>query len=282
MLSVRRRIVIVCVRAVITEDQVGKLDEMGFDELAAKERELERLQRLMVSRRLLDTFYPEDGRLSRHAYPKHMAFFAAGVEYRERMCCAANRVGKTLGIGGYETTLHLTGLYPSWWVGRRFGKPVKAWVAGKTNETTRDIVQTKLFGNVLQGARKSVDGTGLIPHDCIGEMAWKQGVTDLLDHVKVRHASGGLSMVGIKAYQQGRGSFEGTEQDVVWLDEEPPMDIYGECLIRTMTTDGMIMLTFTPLEGWSEVVMSYFEACGMGRGPGPAVATVGISEHSDQ
>ena len=57
-----------------------------------------------------------------------------------------------------------------------------------------------------------------------------------------------------------RGAFEGTEQDVVWLDEEPPLDVYVECLVRTMTTDGLVMVTFTPLEGMSDVVMSFLES----------------------
>ncbi len=38
------------------------------------------------------------------------------------------------------------------------------------------------------------------------------------------------------------------------------MDVYGECLIRTATTDGIIMLTFTPLGGLSDVVMSFLPA----------------------
>jgi len=57
-----------------------------------------------------------------------------------------------------------------------------------------------------------------------------------------------------------RGAFEGTEQDVVWLDEEPPLDVYVECLVRTMTTGGLVLVTFTPLEGMSEVVMSFLES----------------------
>jgi phage terminase large subunit-like protein len=66
-----------------------------------------------------------------------------------------------------------------------------------------------------------------------------------------------LETLGLKSYQQGRGSFEGTSLHVIWLDEEPPVDVYGECLIRTATTNGIIMLTFTPLEGLSDVVMSF-------------------------
>jgi len=41
------------------------------------------------------------------------------------------------------------------------------------------------------------------------------------------------------------------------LDEEPPLDIYTESLLRTMTNDGMVMLTFTPLLGMSETVMAF-------------------------
>lgn len=211
-------------------------------------------------RRKLFTYYPDSGPLRRELYPKHMAFFRAGKEHRERLMLAANRVGKTEGMGGYETALHLTGRYPNWWEGRRFDKPIRAWAAGKTNETTRDIIQTKLFGRVRRdGQSKAFEGTGLVPGEDIGAITWKQGVADLADTIQVRHQSGEWSVLGMKAYQQGRGSFEGTEQDLVWLDEEPPMDVYTEALIRTMTTNGMVILTFTPLEGMSDVVMSFLE-----------------------
>lgn len=171
---------------------------------------------------------------------------------------AGNRIGKSEGAGGYETTLHLTGLYPDWWEGRRFDHPVKWWAAGKTNETTRDIVQAKLLGSITyDGPRKSFRGDWLIPADTIGSVTWKQGVSDLADTIKIKHVSGGWSELGLKSYQQGRGSFEGTERHGIWLDEEPPVDVYGECLIRTATTGGIVMLTFTPLDGLSDTVMSF-------------------------
>ena len=224
-------------------------------------------------RRKLWTYYPDEGPLRRELYAKHLAFFAAGAEHRERLMLAANRVGKTEGIGGYETALHLTGEYPTWWTGRRFNHPVRWWAAGRTNETTRDIVQAKLLGPIehVEG-RKSFAGTGLIPGDAIGDGSWKAGLSDLADRVAVKHVSGEWSSLGIKSYQQGRGSFEGTEQDGIWLDEEPPMDVYGECLIRTMTTDGMLLLTFTPMEGMSEVVLSFLEN---GKIPGADAENVG-------
>lgn len=212
------------------------------------------------NRRRLHTYYPDAGPLRRELYPRHLEFFRAGSKHRERLMLAANRVGKTEGIGGYESALHLTGRYPSWWDGRRFDRPVRWWAAGKTNETTRDIVQAKLLGPVgWEGSRKGFAGTGLVPGDDIGDASWKAGVPDLADRVQVKHSSGGWSQLGLKSYQQGRGSFEGTEQDGVWLDEEPPLEVYTECLIRTMTTDGMMILTFTPLEGMSDVVMAFLK-----------------------
>lgn len=198
----------------------------------------------------------------RQLYPKHMEFFKAGSIYRERCFRAANRVGKTESGGGYELTCHLTGLYPYWWEGRKFDRPVRAWAAGKTNETTRDILQRKLLGQIrFEGQRKVMDGTGVIPGHLLDYPSWKQGIPDLVDTIMVKHVpSGGWSTLGIKSYKQGRGSFEGTEQDVIWLDEEPEMKIYGECIIRTATTNGIIMLTFTPLEGMSEVVLQFMPA----------------------
>lgn len=217
---------------------------------------LEEKQR-RLSRRKLFSYYPEVGPLRRELYPKHLEFFRVGAQYRERCFMAANRIGKTEGAGGYETALHLTGQYPHWWEGKRFDHPVSGWAAGKTNETTRDIVQAKLFGAVNGTNPKGVTGTGLIPGDAIGAITWKQGVPDLIDTVQIKHKSGGWSTLGLKSYQQGRGSFEGTEKHFVWLDEEPDIEIYGECVIRTATVDGIVYMTFTPLDGMTQTVMQF-------------------------
>ena len=168
----------------------------------------------------------------------------------------------TFSAGGFETACHLTGDYPHWWPGKRFRHPIRAWACGKTNETTRDIVQTTLLGDIeYRGSRKLVDGSGVIPKETVGsgpgQVTWKQGVADLIDTIRIRHVSGGWSKLGLKSYQQGRGAFEGTAQHVIWDDEEPPMDVYGEQIIRTATTKGILMLTFTPLEGMSDVVQQF-------------------------
>jgi len=200
----------------------------------------------------INLYYPDEGILARKHYAKHLQFFKAGAKYPERCIMAANRVGKSEGIGAYETTLHATGIYPSWWNGKRFNKPVTCWAAGTTGTTARDIVQFKLLG------QPESRGTGMIPGALIVKTTPKAGgVPNAVDTILVRHISGGLSRIKIKSYAEGRKSFEGTEQDFIWLDEECPLDIYTECLTRTMTTNGHIVLTFTPLAGLTQTVLMF-------------------------
>jgi len=201
--------------------------------------------------RKIATYFPDAGEYRRELYPKHIAYFTAGARYRERLMMAANRIGKTESIGGYEMVLHMTGRYPAWWEGRKFDRPVSAWAAGDTGKTTRDILQMKLLGPPGEF------GTGLIPKADLIKTTAKAGVAEAIEVITVRHATGGESRLTFKSYDQRREAFQGSEQDVIWLDEEPPLDVYTECLLRTMTNNGMTMLTFTPLMGMSETVLSF-------------------------
>jgi phage terminase large subunit-like protein len=167
----------------------------------------------------------------------------------------SHNCGKTL-AGTYEDTLHLTGLYPDWWPGRRFSCPTDGWVAGDTNSTTRDILQRELLGEWDDF------GTGMIPYDCIIDWTRKSGVPDAVDTVLVRHVSGGVSRCQFKAYSEGRKNFQGQCKHWVHFDEECSADVYGEALMRTMVTPGderggLCYLSFTPLSGWSDVVSSF-------------------------
>lgn len=208
------------------------------------------------SGRKLGTYYPETGPLRRELYPKHLEFFRLGATKRERLFLAANRIGKTEGAGGYELTCHLTGRYPAWWQGRKLPRANNWWAAGDTRETVRDILQRKLLG------KPGDFGTGLIPRESIVRTA-PGFIPDAIQAIWVKHESGGVSVVQFKSYDQGREAFQGTEQDGIWLDEEPPQSVYTECLLRTMTNDGMVLLTFTPLRGMSEVVLSFLPGGGV-------------------
>lgn len=177
---------------------------------------------------------------------KQIEFFGAGLQYKERLFMAANRVGKTV-AGAFEATCHLTGRYPIWWEGRRFEHATDG-----TSQTKRDVVQSVLLG-------KST-GQGLIPGELIVNTVAGRSVAGSVETVWVRHISGKDSKLSFKSYEQGRRSFEGEAKDFIWCDEEPPMDVYGEMLVRLMTTKGIAFATLTPLLGMSEVVCSFLES----------------------
>lgn len=206
--------------------------------------------------RVVDLF-PDKGEFRRERYTKHCEFFTAGAYHSERLFMAGNRVGKTE-AGGYELYCHLTGLYPHWWDGRRFDRHVAALAAGDTNQTTRDIIQKKLLGGKYG---TDLWGTGIIPKHLLGKPTIKPGVSDAYDSVPVKHTSGEWSILKLRSYDQGRKIFQGTEEDIIWMDEECPYDVYEEALIRTMTTDGIFILTFTPLSGLTDLVLAFLDSC---------------------
>lgn len=206
--------------------------------------------------RKLSSYYPDTGPLRRELYSKHLDFFKAGVEFMARAAIAGNRTGKTT-LNAYETTCHLTGIYPDWWTGKRFDHPVDWWAASDTGETTRDILQHEFLGRIDEL------GTGMIPqHLIVGDPTRRRGIADAVDTVIVKHSSGGTSTLAFKSYDQGREKFQGTKKHGISLDEEPDMGVYTECLTRLTATvpgdeDGIMICTFTPLSGMSAVVLMF-------------------------
>ncbi len=205
------------------------------------------------NRRLIDTVFPDDGPLRRELYPKHMAFMAAGASRRERGMLAGNRAGKST-TAAYELALHLTGHYPAWWVGKRFRQPVVAWACGESVRDIRDSAQRLLLGPT------GAIGTGLIPGDAIIRATARSGTPDAIDTAHVRHTSGGTSLLAFRTYESGREAFQAATCHAIWLDEEPDFGIYVECLMRTGTTDGVVLCTFTPMRGMSETAMHFLPA----------------------
>lgn len=224
------------------------------DEEAKEALELMAALERLTEREKIRAYYPETGPLRRELYVKHMEFFRLGASFKQRLALCANRIGKTEGMGGYEMSCHLTGQYPAWWEGRRYDRPIVAWVAGETSKDVRDSIQFKLCGPLHN------IGTGLILGDTIGKRTPKGGVPDALDTLYIRHVAGGWSTLTFKSYDQGRESFQAADVDVLWLDEEPPLSVYTEAVTRTMTTSGLVMLTFTPLLGMSETVLQFLPA----------------------
>lgn len=180
-------------------------------------------------------------------------------EHRQCLAMTANQIGKST-IGAYITAIHLTGRYPSWWEGRRFMKPVYSWAAGVSNDTTRDIMQAELFGLAED---EQAWGTGMVPQEDIGKATRRRGASgNTYDSVMVKYHGPdgkfkGWSRVGFKSYEMGEEKFFGRPVDFIWLDEQPPSNIYTQCITRTVATGGDVLMTFTPEQGVTPVVHQF-------------------------
>lgn len=207
----------------------------------------------------IDTLFPDEGPtldgclkpISRENYKKHIEFLNAGADYTERAFIAGNRTGKSL-TGLYELVTHCHGKYPKWWKGKRFNRPVNCWLAGDRGEILRDSLQKDLMG------RDGV-GTGMIPKDLLIKTSALNGTPNAIGTYIIKHVSGGYSEIAIKTYQSGKDAFEAAKIDVCMLDEECPLIIYIECLMRVMTTGGTVYLTFTPDSGLTDTVLHFLE-----------------------
>lgn len=222
--------------------QLDNLTDEQLRELYGHLAELEELQQ----RNPLDFFEP---------YEPQKEFFAYGTSKRERLFMAGNQTGKSTS-GAFETACHLTGNYPpEWWTGKRYNKPTTGWACGQSGTQIRETIQLKLVGMRDAGEPSGVTG-GLVPKHLVIGYTLSHGTGDLFDTVKIRHISGGLSVLSFKSYEQDSQKWQGQTIDFCWIDEECPPQHYAEALAR-LTGQGIMYVTFTPLLGFSEVVARF-------------------------
>lgn len=155
-----------------------------------------------------------------------------------------------------------TGNYPPHWPGKVWDRPVHCWSVGISSQSTRDTLQETLLGPV--GAW----GTGMIPKELILKTTAKAGVANAVDTIEVKWLEngewkGGISTIGFKSNEQGPGSFFGTEEDIIHIDEPGDELVYNECLLRTLTTGGIILHTITPKKGLTRMLADYLADCEM-------------------
>ena len=247
------------------------------DDLTSLDKLTSELERIQTEDRL-GTEYElthDDGGIFGSPYPWQVEFHTLGYEDPERAIIAANQTGKTR-TAAAEIAIHTTGRYPPWWRGRRYSQPSMGIVAGMTNEDVRDIQQLALIGEIDENRR--ADGSGWIPRECIGGIGFRQcGVPNVVDTVRVKHASGGWSVITFKSYEQKATKFQGRTVDWCWLDEEPDdYQIFSECQTRTMVKKGMVLFTNTPLKGMSKIVKHFLNG---GKGISYVTATWGDALH---
>jgi phage terminase large subunit-like protein len=202
-------------------------------------------------------------------------FIASSLTCKQITLLAANRVGKTE-CACAMLSYHLTGEYPDDYVGYRFTHPITALASGITGDQIRDVLQSKLIGD-MEFKTNTFEGGGLIPTERIGDFMMSTGTKGLLKEARIKHKKG-WSKLMFRSYEQGPAIIRGQSLDWILIDEEPQykaMEFYGECLARTATANkgkgGFVCLTFTPENGITELVDLILNH----RQEGQYVATVG-------
>lgn len=168
---------------------------------------------------------------------------------------AANRIGKTVSTC-YETAYHLTGLYPDWWTGHRFDKPITAMVAGEGWSQVALVLQQELLGTPDVKLREQL-GTGAIPRECIVADTMRSDGANAIG-VEIRHVTGAKSYLLFANYTQEVRQLQGFKLNLAVFDEQPPDDFFSEIVTRTATTQGMVLCSFTPLKGLNGLVSKFW------------------------
>ena len=180
-----------------------------------------------------------------------------GVVAKQALLSAGNQNGKTE-FGCADTAIHATGDYPAWWDGPDFTELLRLypliWVGGANNDRVRDVCQAALCGNPVD---PDAWGTGWIPKERLKDRVLKTGVRNGYDSITVLHKAGFLVTIAFKSYDASLLDWAGQPVALVLLDEEPPREIYSQCLARTIATQGYIFMTFTPEHGATEIITQY-------------------------
>ena len=182
-------------------------------------------------------------------------FFHETCHADRRGLLAANRVGKTVATC-YETTLHLTGLYPDWWEGKTYDSPVTVFVAGEGWQQTAMVLQNELMGTSDVKLKNRL-GTGTIPKDNIVFSSIRSDGANVLS-CEIKHKSGQLSRLIFGNYSQDVRLMQGFKLNIAVFDEQPPDDFFSEIVTRTATTQGQILCSFTPLKGINGLVSKFW------------------------
>jgi phage terminase large subunit-like protein len=187
-------------------------------------------------------------------FEHQLTFFKTGAAER-RGILAANRIGKTVSTC-YETAMHLTGLYPEWWEGHRFDKPITCMVAGEGWSQVALVLQNELLGTQDVKLVENI-GTGAIPRDCIITDTMRNDGANCIG-VEIRHARGGNSYLLFANYTQEVRQLQGFKLNLAVFDEQPPDDFFSEIVTRTATTQGKVLCSFTPLKGLNGLVSKFW------------------------
>jgi phage terminase large subunit-like protein len=157
---------------------------------------------------------------------------------RLAMLFGGNRTGKST-VGAIKVLRAAMGISPT---GKYRNKPRSSWVISPTFEVQRDSAQEKILQYIPS------ESGGLKVHQ-----VWRDRARGYMDRIEFSIFERGYgtqkSSITFKSADQGRKAFQGASVPMAWFDEEAPMDVFMEVMLRTLDNQGTILGTMTPLEG---------------------------------
>jgi phage terminase large subunit-like protein len=145
---------------------------------------------------------------------------------RGRLFIGGNRSGKTVG-GAAEAVMWLTGKHQ---FHQKFRTPVRGRAVGVD------------FDNGVNKIMMPEIARWLPPSELI-KNSWEESYSKGDKTLTLENGS----TMEFMSYDQDVDKFAGTSRHFMWFDEEPPEEIFNECLARLIDTAGNWWLTMTPL-----------------------------------
>lgn len=161
-------------------------------------------------------------------HEKQVSFHSSTA--RKRLLLGGNRSGKTVG-GASEAVWWLTGQHPYL-------------------QTPRPPVRGRCVSvDFINGVEKIVkpEVARWMPASALLGNSWDKAFNRELRVLTLNNGS----TLEFMSMDQDVDKFAGTSRHFIWFDEEPPRDVYIECLQRLLDTSGSFWITMTPVDGMS-------------------------------
>lgn len=143
-----------------------------------------------------------------------------------KLFIGGNRSGKTVG-GGAEMVKRLTGLH-------------------ERKDLPPPPIRGRAVGvDLLQGVEKIIipEIKKWMPSQYLNNGKWEDSYDIKSRTLTLTNGS----TLEFMSYEQEVEKFAGTSRHCIWFDEEPPLAVFNECLVRLVDTDGDWWITMTPL-----------------------------------
>lgn len=187
--------------------------------------------------------------------PKALEFFAAEHKARQLLWLGAVRSRKTSSVVR-GISYHIRGVYPDWWTGYRYNRPVRVLMATVKMQKTRDVLQKYLLeGDPIENL------TPCIHRNLIVDTFPAHGTKGAFEKVLIKSKFNGNSSTTFGAFSEGASAWQSVTYDIVLLDEVPSIHLYSEAFSRTASFSKdktFVYLTMWPEKGMDELVTKFW------------------------